>query len=101
VLVGTPGFRDNLELPLIYTTVGMPLLLIVWILVESKHRWWHPPGHSDADDPRHRLQGAAGAAGERLAAQDDRHGAHARLTAFKDRREWITNLQRRRVEFAK
>jgi hypothetical protein len=26
---------------------------------------------------------------------------HARLTAFKDRREWITNLQRRRVEFAK
>jgi hypothetical protein len=25
---------------------------------------------------------------------------HARLTAFKDRREWITNLQRRRVEFA-
>jgi len=25
---------------------------------------------------------------------------YARLTAFKDRREWITNLQRRRVEFA-
>ena len=25
---------------------------------------------------------------------------HARLTAFKDRREWITNLQRRRTEFA-
>jgi len=43
VLVGTPGFRDNLELPLIYTTVGMPLLLIVWILVEREHRWWHTP----------------------------------------------------------
>ena len=43
VLVGTPGFRDNLELPLIYTTVGMPLLLIVWVLVEREHRWWHTP----------------------------------------------------------
>jgi hypothetical protein len=26
---------------------------------------------------------------------------YARLTAFKDRREWITNLQQRRVEFAR
>jgi len=43
VLVGTPGFRDNLELPLIYTTVGMPLLLIVWMLLERKERWWHTP----------------------------------------------------------
>ena len=43
VLVGTPGFRDNLELPLIYTTVGMPLLLIVWMLVEREARWWHTP----------------------------------------------------------
>ena len=43
VLVGTPGFRDNLELPLIYTTVGMPLLLIVWMLVEREHRWWYTP----------------------------------------------------------
>jgi hypothetical protein len=43
VLAGTPGFRDNLELPLIYTTVGMPLLLIVWMLVEREHRWWHTP----------------------------------------------------------
>jgi len=43
VLVGTPGFRDNLELPLIYTTVGMPLLLIVWMLLERDSRWWHTP----------------------------------------------------------
>jgi hypothetical protein len=43
VLVGTPGFRDNLELPLIYTTVGMPLLLIVWRLLERERRWWHTP----------------------------------------------------------
>jgi hypothetical protein len=43
VLVGTPGFRDNLELPLIYTTVGMPLLLIVWMLLERDGRWWHTP----------------------------------------------------------
>src|SRR5262249_55285615 len=43
VLVGTPGFRDNLELPLIYTTVGMPLLLIVWILLERGHRAGHLP----------------------------------------------------------
>jgi len=43
VLVGAPGFRDNLELPLIYTTVGMPLLLIVWMLVEREHRWWYTP----------------------------------------------------------
>jgi hypothetical protein len=43
VLVGTPGFRDNVELPLTYTTVGMPLLLIVWILLEHEHRAWHLP----------------------------------------------------------
>ena len=43
VLVGTPGFRDNLELPLIYTTVGMPLLLLVWMLLEREHRVWFTP----------------------------------------------------------
>jgi hypothetical protein len=43
VLVGTPGFRDNLELPLIYTTVGMPLLLIVWMMLERERRWWYTP----------------------------------------------------------
>ena len=43
VLAGTPGFRDNLELPLIYTTLGMPLLLIVWTLVERERRWWYTP----------------------------------------------------------
>ncbi len=43
VLMGTPGFRDNLELPLTYTTLGMPLLLIVWMLVEHERRWWYTP----------------------------------------------------------
>ena len=43
VLVGTPGFRDNLELPLLMTLVGMPLALIVWMLLERDSRWWHAP----------------------------------------------------------
>ena len=43
VLIGTPGFRDNLELPLIYTTVGMPLLLIVWMMLDRERRWWYTP----------------------------------------------------------
>ena len=43
VLVGSPGFRDNLELPLSYTTVGMPLVLIVWILLNRQPRVWHAP----------------------------------------------------------
>lgn len=43
VLVGSPGFRDNLELPLSYTTVGMPIALIVWILVTRQPRPWHAP----------------------------------------------------------
>jgi hypothetical protein len=43
VLVGSPGFRDNLELPLFYTTVAMPLLLIVWILLNRPPRPWHAP----------------------------------------------------------
>ncbi len=43
VLVGSPGFRDNLELPLSYTIVGMPLLLAVWILLARERRAWHLP----------------------------------------------------------
>ncbi|HEY6510206.1 MAG TPA: hypothetical protein VIY56_19420 [Vicinamibacterales bacterium] len=43
VLVGTPGFRDNLELPLLMTLVGMPLILIAWMLLEHDHRAWHAP----------------------------------------------------------
>lgn len=43
VLIGSPGFRENLELPLLMTLVGMPLLLIVWILMERERRSWHGP----------------------------------------------------------
>ncbi len=43
VLVGTPGFRDNLELPLLMTLVAMPLIVIVWGLLERDHRAWHIP----------------------------------------------------------
>ena len=41
VLVGAPAFRDNLEIPLSYTTAGMPIGLLVWIILEREHRWWH------------------------------------------------------------
>ena len=40
-LLGASGFRDNLELPLSYTIVGMPALLAVWLLLERDHRRWH------------------------------------------------------------
>ena len=43
VLIGSPGFRDNLELPLSYTIVGMPIALIVWVLMNSNPRPWHTP----------------------------------------------------------
>jgi hypothetical protein len=43
VLIGTPGFRDNLELPVLMTLVGMPLIVIVWMLLEREHRPWHTP----------------------------------------------------------
>jgi hypothetical protein len=41
VLVGSPGFRDNLELPLSYTILGMPAALGVWMLLERERRSWH------------------------------------------------------------
>ncbi len=41
-LLGTGGFRDNLELPLSYTIVGMPVVLAVWMLIERERRVWHP-----------------------------------------------------------
>ncbi|MCZ6461434.1 MAG: hypothetical protein O6705_04265, partial [Actinobacteria bacterium] len=41
VLVGSPGFIDNLELPLSYTIVGMAAALLVWMLLERDHRAWH------------------------------------------------------------
>lgn len=43
VLVGSRGFRDNLEIPLSYTIVGMPLALLVWILLNREPRAWHGP----------------------------------------------------------
>jgi len=33
VLVGMPAFRDNLEIPLSYTTIGIPLALLAWMVV--------------------------------------------------------------------
>jgi hypothetical protein len=44
VLTGSAGFRDNLEIPLAYTTLGMPLALLAWCLLEStRPRAWHAP----------------------------------------------------------
>lgn len=43
VLLGSPGLRDNLELPLTYTAVGMPCALLVWRLLESERRPWTSP----------------------------------------------------------
>jgi hypothetical protein len=43
VLIGSPGFRDNLEIPLLMTLIAMPLVLLVWHLLEADHRWWHGP----------------------------------------------------------
>lgn len=36
VLVGSPGFRDNLEIPLSYTIIGMPIAVLVWILLNRE-----------------------------------------------------------------
>ena len=43
VLVGTPGFRENLEVPLLMTLVGMLFAMLVWILLEREHRPWQGP----------------------------------------------------------
>jgi hypothetical protein len=43
VLVGLPAFRDNLEIPLSYTTIGIPIALLVWMVIERRHAWWHGP----------------------------------------------------------
>src|SRR5436190_16802734 len=43
VLLGSPGLRDNLEIPLTYTTIGMPLALAAWHLLLSRPRRWHTP----------------------------------------------------------
>ena len=43
VAVGSPGFRDNLEIPLSYTAVGMPIAMLVWMLLERQQRAWTTP----------------------------------------------------------
>lgn len=43
VMTSMPGFRDNLEIPLLMTLVGMPMALLVWMLLEREHRWWFTP----------------------------------------------------------
>jgi len=43
VLAGSPGFQDNLEIPLSYTTVGMPVALGVLMLLERRATWVHGP----------------------------------------------------------
>ena len=43
VLVGSPGFRDNTEIGLSYTIVGMAIALVVWIVIHHEPRRWHAP----------------------------------------------------------
>ena len=43
VLMGMPAFRENLELPLPFTLMGMPLILVVWMLITHRYRAWHGP----------------------------------------------------------
>jgi len=40
VLIGSPGYRDNLEIPLAYTAVGMLLALIVWMQLQAAPTSW-------------------------------------------------------------
>lgn len=40
VLIGSPGFRDNLEVPLLMTLVAMPPTLAVWMLLTRPARGW-------------------------------------------------------------
>jgi hypothetical protein len=41
VLLGSPGLRDNLEIPLSYTAMAMPITVIVWMLMNQARRVWH------------------------------------------------------------
>jgi hypothetical protein len=43
VLIGMPAFRENLEVPVLYTLVALPGILIVWMLLERDARAWHGP----------------------------------------------------------
>jgi hypothetical protein len=40
VLIGSPGLRDNLEIPLSYTAMAMPIVAIVWMLMNQPARVW-------------------------------------------------------------
>ena len=40
VLIGSPGYRDNLEIPLAYTAVGMLLAMVVWMQLELPAAPW-------------------------------------------------------------
>src|SRR5262245_55759590 len=41
VLIGSPGFVSNLDLPLSISIVGMAAAIIVWMLLERDYRTWH------------------------------------------------------------
>lgn len=43
VLTGSPGFRDNLEIGIPDTIVGMFIALLVWIVLNRERRIWHAP----------------------------------------------------------
>ena len=43
VFIGSPGFRDNLEIGLFNTIVPMALALITWMVLNHAWRAWHAP----------------------------------------------------------
>ena len=43
VLIGSAGFRENLEIGIAQTIVGMPLALIVWMILNRESRRWDTP----------------------------------------------------------
>ena len=43
VLIGSAGFRENLEIGIAQTIVGMPLAMIVWTVLNRDSRPWHMP----------------------------------------------------------
>lgn len=43
VLVGSPGFRDNIEVGIPDTIIGMAAVFIAWVVLNQPRRWWHPP----------------------------------------------------------
>lgn len=43
VLIGNPGFRDNLELATFDTIVGMSIAMTVWVLLNRERRPWSAP----------------------------------------------------------